>query len=300
MFCTSAPWTADTGPSFSTILGCRKLPSRRSASFDSVPGPLFPVEETTVSHRPISCRLVTAPLNRVIAIGLPLLATLPFCGGCAEGPLWRTGRIFPRVVQRWEQEEQIANSVFERKEQMASLVTEAQGNAGAGLDRAARELSQIALSDPILINRMEAIRQLGNLDCPAAWDALRRAINDPDPQVRLVVVRSWTRMSASQAVPALSAAFAADADVDVRLAAVRALGSFPGEASVRALAPALRNADPAIQLRATEALAQATGESFGPDVQAWSHYVNQTVGPAASAEPVRQAAQSGPASTERR
>ncbi len=215
---------------------------------------------------------------------------MPLCGGCAEGPLWRTGRMFPRVVQRWQQEEQIANSVFERKEQMASLVTGAQGNDGASLDRAALELSQIALSDPVLINRMEAIRQLGNLDCPAAWEALRRAINDPDPQVRLVVVRAWTRMSASQAVPALSAAFAADADVDVRLAAVRALGSFPGEASVGALTPALRNADPAIQLRATEALAQATGESFGPDVQAWSRYVNQTVGPSTEAEPVQRAA----------
>lgn len=201
--------------------------------------------------------------------------------------------MFPQIVNRWEQEEQIANSVFERKEQMASLVAEAASGEGSGLDRAARELSQIALSDPVLINRMEAIRQLGNLDCPASWEALRRASADPDPQVRLVVVRVWTRMSASQAVPALATAFASDADVDVRLAAVRALGSFPGEGSVAALAPALRNADPAVQLRATEALAMATGESFGPDVQAWSRYVNQTIGPTTADEPARQASQAG-------
>jgi HEAT repeat protein len=108
------------------------------------------------------------------------------------------------------------------------------------------------------------------------------------------------RMSASQAVPALTSVFGSDNDVDVRLAAVRALGAFPGEASVTALAPALRNADPAIQLRATEALAQVTGESFGPDVQAWSRYVSQTVGQEAAEEPVRQAAQNPSGNTSRR
>lgn len=226
------------------------------------------------SRAPASSPAASRTARRLEVLGLTVAAVA--MAGCAEGPLWRTGHLSRSVTERWQREEQIANSVFERKRQMALVADQGRQSSGDGMNRAARELAQIAVQDPVLLNRMEAIRQLGRLDCPVAWDALRRAAADPDPQVRLVVVQSWQRMSSAQAVPALSAIFGSDASPDVRLAAVRAMGEFTGEATVIALEPALHNADPAIQLRATESLARVTGEQLGPDVQAWSRYVAQT------------------------
>ncbi len=202
----------------------------------------------------------------------PLVALA--AGGCAEGRFWRLGRFSPRIVERWEQEEQIANSVFERKRQMSQMATDALAEGGEALNRTAHKLGETALTEPVLINRIEAIHELARLDCPTTWDALRRAITDPNPDVRLAVVQAWKAMSQEQAVAALSSIFAGDTNIDVRLAAIRMLGEFPGQASIDSLAAALNDADPAVQLRATQSLAKVTGQTLGPDVRAWSDYLN--------------------------
>ena len=75
-----------------------------------------------------------------------------------------------------------------------------------------------------------------------------------------------------------------DTDVDVRLAATRALGNYQGLRAVEALSFALDDPNPALQIRATESLARATGESIGRDVQAWQRYVKQVVPPEAKAD----------------
>lgn len=239
----------------------------------------------------------TTPPNsafRPAAISALVLATLIGATGCAKGVFWRLGRFSPKVVEQWEQEEKIANSVFERKRQMQQLASDALAAGGAELNRAARELGQTAISEPVLVNRVEAVRQLSRLNCPVAWDALRRAGLDPEPEVRLAVVKSWQGMSAEQAVPALTSTFASDASVDVRLAAVRGLGHFPGQPARESLRTALNDADPAIQLRATQSLARVTGESFGPDVRAWTSYLGPPVAPEALPGETRQADASAP------
>jgi len=198
--------------------------------------------------------------------------------GCAEGVFWRLGKFSPKVVERWEQEEQIANSVFERKRQMAQTAAEARAQGGDAMNQAARELGRVALTEPVLINRIEAIHQLARLDCPATWEVLRRAITDPDEKVRFAVVQAWKAMSSEQAVPELSRILESDSSVDVRLATVRALGKVQGDNALPALQKALRDADPAIQLRATESLASVTGENFGADVRAWSAWLENRNG----------------------
>lgn len=233
-----------------------------------------------------------------LPLGLAAAASLAvFLPGCAEGIFWRLGRFSPRVVEQWEQEEQIANSVFERKRQMQEAASRALAEGGDSLNRAARELGQTAISEPILINRVEAVRQLSRLNCPVTWEALQRASLDPEPEVRLAVVQAWQGMSMEQAVPALAAVFESDASVDVRLAAVRSLGNFQGQSSRAALQKALNDADPAIQLRATESLARVTGQSLGPDVRAWAQYLK---GDAGNDAPVRQASQPAAANESKR
>ncbi len=202
---------------------------------------------------------------------------LAFCG-CAEGPLWRLGQMSPWTQQKWVQEEQIADTLFARKKEMNNLVATARGQSSQQQNAAAEKLAEVALRDPILLVRLQAVRNLGELNCPAAQKALRQASMDPDADVRLTVVEAWRKMPAEHALPQLQEILGSDTNVDVRLAATRALGDFPGSPSIAALRMALSDPDPAIRMRATQSMARASGESFGSDVRAWQQYAKQITG----------------------
>jgi HEAT repeat protein len=55
----------------------------------------------------------------------------------------------------------------------------------------------------------------------------------------------------------------------VRLAATEALGKIKSPDSVKALAAALEDRDPALQYVGVQSMKSVTGKDYGPDVQAW-------------------------------
>ena len=195
--------------------------------------------------------------------------------GCAEGPLWKTGQLSPFARDKWLAEEQIADTLFERKRSMNSMVESAKLGSPESRDEAAGQLHQIVRRDAILLMRLHAVKLLGELNSPVAIDALRDAANDPDAEVRIAAVKSWKKFPENIAVSELQGMIQGDTNTDVRLAATRALGSFSGESAVRALSYALTDNNPALQVRATESLERVTGESIGPNVAAWQNYVDK-------------------------
>ena len=198
--------------------------------------------------------------------------------GCAEGPFWQMGRYSPWVVRKWDAEEAVANTLFKKKREMNETVRVALAGTPAARDAAAATLAETALRDPILLTRLQAIKMLGQLNCQVSHDALDQLGHEPDADIRLATIEAWRKMPATSALPALQLLVGSDTNIDVRLSATRALGDFPGQASVNALRLALTDNDPAIQLRATESLGRVTGETFGANVARWKNYVNQTAG----------------------
>lgn len=209
---------------------------------------------------------------RYLLILLTLLSIHTFLG-CAEGPLWRSGKYNPWVRTRWSEEEKIADTLFARKRRMENVVAQASNGPIDVQEDAARALSDIIFQDKVVLMRLHAVQLLGNLDCPTAIETLTRASRDNEKDIRLAAVRSWKMHDGSVAVPQLQELIGSDTDIDVRLAATEALGSFPGRASVEALSLALNDRDPALQVRATESLGLVAGESLGRDVVAWQEYV---------------------------
>ncbi len=55
----------------------------------------------------------------------------------------------------------------------------------------------------------------------------------------------------------------------MRLAAAEALGKINSPDSIKALAVALDDRDPALQYAGVQSLKAITGRDYGPDVQAW-------------------------------
>ena len=209
----------------------------------------------------------------IIARHIILAGLIVVFSGCSEGMLWRTGYLSPWARKKWAEEDQIAETLFSKRRRIRELVE--QTNAGqADPNRTAEILSQIALKDQVVLLRIEAVTLLGEVNSPLALKGLQTAIKDPSPDVRLAAVKSWSnKKSTPQTVLALQSVVGSDSNLDVRIAATRALGQFEGPQAVEALSLAIKDRDPAIKLTATESLGQVTGMEFGGDVSKWNEYL---------------------------
>ncbi len=131
-------------------------------------------------------------------------------------------------------------------------------------------------ADPLI--RVEIVRALAGYRTAASASALKRALDDRDPDVRVAACEAWGERGGPEAAAKLSEVLASDVDVDVRLAAAGALGETGDPGVVVALGESLEDRDPAMQYRAVEALRKVTGEDFGNDVNRWRQYVQYVKG----------------------
>lgn len=125
--------------------------------------------------------------------------------------------------------------------------------------------------DPLV--RAQMLRTVAAFPTPQAGAILTAGSRDPDRDVRVACCEAWGIHGGPEATRILGEILQRDADVDVRLAAVAALGNLDDAAAVAALAPALEDPDPALQYRAVQSLRKSTGRDFGDDVNAWRAYV---------------------------
>lgn len=216
---------------------------------------------------------------------LCLVTIFSLFSGCAEGPLWRMGKYTPWAKNKWAEEEKIADTLFTKKKNMSAMVDQASLGPIERQQEAAAKLANVANRDPVLLLRLHAVDQLGRLTCPAAIDALANAAQDRNSDVRLAAIKAFQGLPADKAIPNLQRMVGSDTDIDVRLAATRALGQFSGRRAVEAIGLALNDADPALQLRAAESLQAVTGEPLGRNVQAWQDYVANLPGASFGGKP---------------
>ncbi|HEY1064498.1 MAG TPA: HEAT repeat domain-containing protein, partial [Pirellulales bacterium] len=122
---------------------------------------------------------------------------------------------------------------------------------------------------------LEAIASYPTADVDSIF---KSALMDQNPAVRLSVVNAYIKRGES-AVPMLAEIATNDSDVDVKLAAARALGELGGKDATAALGSLLEDTNPAVQFRAMQALSDATGKKLGNDINAWKSYVQSGVEP---------------------
>lgn len=223
-----------------------------------------------------------------IAQMLLVVAMATTCGtltGCAEGPLWRAGKYSPWAKQQWAEEERIADTLFVRKRRMEESVNSVFNAPIEDQQRVANNLAEILHRDPVTLLRLHAVKLLGQLNCPAAIQALEAASQDQTSDIRIAAVKAWGNMPAETAIPQLQEMIGSDTNADVRMAATRALGNFSGQKAVAAISLALDDRDPALQFRAAESLQKVTGEPLGRDIGAWQQYVRNVIPNKPAVEP---------------
>lgn len=160
-------------------------------------------------------------------------------------------------------------------ERMEELREQAELGSSRTADQRAQFAAQCAQAlaqenDPLV--RSEMVRAIGTHGCPAAAQALRQAMLDPDPDVRAACCQAWGNHGGVEAVQMLSSMVTGDENLDVRMAAVKALGATGESSAIQALRPALESDDPAMQVTAVASMKEVSGRDFGNDVNAWREY----------------------------
>ncbi len=167
----------------------------------------------------------------------------------------------------------LAPTLMSRRQQLIEMVESVEDASPTEQDQVAQRLTKIVENDSVFLIRIEATKLLGRLSTLSAVQGLDLASRDPDPDVRKAAIKSWRMRGDETAINRLQKLVVSDTNLDVRLAATRALGDSSSAAALRSLAMVLDDPDPAVQFRATESLTKATGEKFGADVAAWKKYL---------------------------
>ncbi len=192
-----------------------------------------------------------------------LVAVAVLAAGCAS---W-TKSLDPKKVAA--EREKYGATADQRIEDLAAESKRAKTGPSAEQITFTRDLAKQLLTEHDPRVRAAMVAVAAEFDAPAAVAICRGGMEDPEPRVRMAACEAWSRRGGPDAVALLAARVDADADLDVRLKALRELGTLGSDAAVPALARALEDPDPAIQYRAVGSLKQVSGRDLGDDVNAW-------------------------------
>lgn len=120
--------------------------------------------------------------------------------------------------------------------------------------------------------RAVILQTLGALRDPAARGAVLKAVNDPEPVIRVQACRALGTVGRGEDATVLARVMTTDTLEDCRIAAIEALGALkPDDPRIaRVLVAAMRHDDPATRLAALNALRKLTGRDAGVDAEAWA------------------------------
>jgi hypothetical protein len=120
--------------------------------------------------------------------------------------------------------------------------------------------------------RLYIVRAMATMTDQTASAVIHAGLEDPSNEVRIACCEAWGKRGGPEAVRELSTVLEAESNIDVRLAAARALGVTKQTTAVPVLAKMLADNDPAMQRRVIESLKGVSGKDYGYDVEAWRQY----------------------------
>lgn len=104
--------------------------------------------------------------------------------------------------------------------------------------------------------RRDAALQLGAIEKPEAAPALKSALSDSSPRVRVIAIRGLSMLGDAEFIPLIAAPLAQDKVPFVRKSAAYALGRFRRSEATSALVAALKDKDIEVRGAATVALTE--------------------------------------------
>ena len=160
----------------------------------------------------------------------------------------------------------------QRLNAMTEMAAKADKQSPAEQERVSGDLAKQIQDEQDPMIRRHIVHTLGHFNTASATAVLQAAIADADSSVRIAACEAWGRRGGQEAADRLTGLLTSDTNLDVRLAAARAIGETHEKSAVQPLAEALSDGDPAIQYRVVGALKQISGKDYGSDVNLWRAY----------------------------
>ncbi|QDU97948.1 HEAT repeat domain-containing protein [Lignipirellula cremea] len=198
-----------------------------------------------------------------------LSAALSAAIGCAT---WN-----PYNQKKWaEQEKKYGPSFPTRQEQMRALAVEIPSMPPDQQKKKADELTIQLRAESNALMRAEITQVLGVIPGPESLSGLKIAVKDADSHVRMAACKGLGLHGSAEAAAVLAQTLGSDSDLDVQLAATRALGETQGPQAIAGLGLALEDGNPALQYRAMQSMKNVSEEDFGNDVTKWREFARRT------------------------
>lgn len=211
-------------------------------------------------------------VTRRLPVLLIAMGLLSLCG-CSERPFG--GMADPWSRRSWVEDERFGPTYHTKRQELRKLRRGVGSRSPEEQERTAVELAERLQQEQHPVLRSEIIRALAEISSPIASEALKHAMNDADPDVRVVACQAWGRRGTEEARQVLAQCLGSDTDVDVRIAAARELGAFKDDRqAMQALKLALDESSPALQYRAVQSLREMSGRDYGNDLVAWREFID--------------------------
>lgn len=204
-----------------------------------------------------------------------LAGLLILAAGCADGPFPELKGLNPWVRKQWAEDEAQVITFHRKVADLAELRHRAALMTPQEREETAGHLAARLQEERSPVLRAELVRTLAEFSTPAGQSAVLASLQDPSPYVRVAACKGLGRNPSIEGLEALSKVLTSDNDLDVRIAAATALGSFRGMGASKALRPALDDRDPALQLAAVNSLERLEGHpEYRRNVAVWRAYLD--------------------------
>ena len=198
--------------------------------------------------------------------------------GCASGKPWAP---FQDQKKAAREREKYGPTADERIKQFKADAKQAQAGSAHEQHEFTQALVAAVLEEHDPRVRAEILEIAAGFATAPATAICKGALEDPDARVRMAACSAWAKRGGPEAVQLLAARYQSDAELDVRLRALRELGTLGDKQAIPVLARALEDSDPAVQYRAVAALKKVSGRDLGDDVNKWREWAADPEGSAA-------------------
>ena len=203
-----------------------------------------------------------------------LVLPLGLMAGCSDGPMFALKSLNPYYRRQWAKDAAMGPTYYDRIAELRELRSQIGAMPPAEQERWLELVAGIVERDPSVEMRREAVLTAGETMQPLAVEILEAASQDESPKVRMAVCVAAQKHTSEAALPLLQRLIRDEDTHGVKPQAILALGKFDSPQSRTLLAEALAERSPAIQLAATQALGEATGQPYGGDVAKWKSYLD--------------------------
>ena len=209
----------------------------------------------------------------IVLASTVLLASL--LSGCTTRQLsmvnWNS--LDPESYKAWAEDEAYEVTWYQQSRQLKQLRQAVTGMPRGEQVRHAEALGTNIAETKDMVLQLELVRTLAVFDVPEAIPGLRQASESDLPEVRIAACRAWEIQSSPGRVEILLQRVAGDTNLDVRIAAMRALGTCRSTAAQplirESLVDLLDDDDPAIQYAAVQSLEASSELDLNANIRLW-------------------------------